>query len=188
MGTIRSRRRTHSTEADNRAAVEKENPLARPSSFEVELLYPHTILAIGQLRRSMPVGVGWHEGVLVETSGGNVVYDRTFKHGLRRGSLESFSEGRRCRVAYRTSDPQQIFAIVSRLRAAVVDPTEQKYNLIFRNCEQLATKVLTGKRVSVQVAVVGTAALIATAALLGRFGRSKDEGGAEGAEGGSSTT
>ena len=152
----------------------KESSLTRAARLRLELPHSSQVLAVGQIRRPMLGGLAWHEGMFVETAFGKVVYDRTLMQGLRRVPVDTFAPGRDWWVTRFTTNPDAISAVMARLRDAISDPSEHNYNLLVRNCEHFSTKVLTGKRGSVQVGVVGGIVVVAAAALALRGGESED--------------
>lgn len=134
-----------------------------------EFADPGWVQAVGLVRRPKLVGAGWHVGLFVETSFGSFVHDRTPTNGLRRVSLEAFAAGRRVEMRYATRDRAHIATFLGRLAASWDDPSERHYDVLQRNCEHLASRVLRGgRRSETLLRVVGAVGLIVYGILANR--------------------
>lgn len=101
------------------------------------------------VRRPKLNGLGWHEGVLVQSLLGDVVYDKSFG-GIRAVSPEVFAAGRDVDVLSRS--PSGHLAL-ERLEAAIAEARE--YLPWGDNCQHFARWVAFGKAESPTVQIVG---------------------------------
>ena len=118
-------------------------------------MHPHHI-PIRMIARPKRLPVGEHVGV--QLPDGTVVH--LTREGASRVSLETFAEGKRCRVV-RVAEPARTHHILARVNEALRKP--QPYRLMDRNCENFANKLLGDEPESPQVQGVLLFALIVTA-------------------------
>jgi hypothetical protein len=108
----------------------------------------------------------WHHGI--DCGDGSVIhYTGTLwkrkEAAVRRTPLEEFADGGKIAIIkYKESaNPDEIMERAEKRLA------EQKYHLIFNNCEHFATWCMTGNASSGQVRTAATTALVATVAVVG---------------------